>query len=246
MSDPGTFGMSIVKKINIQKNTWRRLFLVCFLLFFYCGAAAVENGVLTGVVLDVSGNPVVGVEVYVYDDTNIRRPADFISPPTGGNGEFRVVVPPGRYFVVARLRQGGRKYGPLLSGDKHSGPPLEIDVMPGEQVDEEFVVADLEETSRLTVKFDTSFIKVQGMLRSKEGEPLENVYAFANRQAAAKKIPDYVGAWTDRSGTFSLYLPEGTYYFGMARTFPPGVENVPTRKVVIDIDTKGNNIVIEE
>ena len=52
-------------------------------------------------------------------------------------------------------------------------------------------MADLEETSQLTVKFDTSFIKVEGVLLSKKGEAVENAYAFANRQPVAKKIPDY-------------------------------------------------------
>ncbi len=222
--------------------------LACFLLIFSCGTAAGEekNGVFTGLVMDVSQNPVAGVEVYVYDDTNIRRPADYISPPTDKNGEFRITLPPGRYWTVARLRQGGQKFGPLLSGDKHSGSPLEIDIMPDDQVDEEFVVADLEETSQLAVKFDSSFIKVEGILQTKEGEPIENAYAFANRQAAAKKIPDYVGAWTGKSGTFMLYLPEGTYYFGLARTFPPGMEVVPTQKVSIDSDTKSINNIIEK
>lgn len=235
-------------KSNIQKdkNPLNSLFLACFLLLFSHGAAAEENGILTGLVMDVSGNPVAGVEAYVYDDTNIRRPADYISPPTDKSGEFRITLPPGRYWVVARLRQGGQRFGPLLSGDKHSGAPLEIDVMPGEQADEEFVVADLEETSLLTVKFDTSFIKVEGNLQTKEGQPVENRYAFANRQAAAKKIPDYVGAWTDRSGKFTLFLPEGTYYFGMARVFPPGSETVPNQKISIDSNTKNINIVIEK
>ncbi len=224
-------------------------FLACFLLVFFCGItadAAGENGVLTGIVLDVEQQPVGGVEIYVYDDTNIRRPADYISPPTDANGEFRVTLPPGRYWTVARLRQGGQKYGPLLSGDKHSGSPLEIDIMPGEQTDEEFVVADLEETSQLAVKFDTSFIKVEGVLQTKDGQGIDNAYAFANRQAAAKKIPDYVGAWTDKSGSFALFLPEGTYYFGLAQTFPPGLEIVPRQKVSIDSNTKNINIVIEK
>lgn len=235
-------------RLNIQKEkyTFNSLFLACLLLFFSHGAAAEENGILTGLFMDVSGNPVAGVEAYVYDDTNIRRPADYISPPTDKSGEFRITLPPGRYWVVARLRQGGQRFGPLLSGDKHSGAPIEIDVMPSEQVDEEFIVADLEETSQLTVKFDTSFIKVEGILQTKEGQPVENGYAFVNRQPAAKKIPDYVGAWTDKSGKFTLFLPEGTYYFGLAGVFPPGSETVPDQKISIDSNTKNINIVIEK
>lgn len=231
------------KKIN---KTLNLLYLAFFLLvIFYETAIADEYGILTGLVMDVSRNPMAGVEVYVYKDSNIRRPADYISPPTDKSGEFRITLPPGRYWVVARLRQGEQKYGPLLPGDKHSGSPLEIDVSPGEPVEEEFVIADLEETSQLTVKFDTSFIKIDGVLQTKEGEPVENAYAFANRQAVAKKIPDYVGAWTENNGEFTLFLPEGTYYLGMARVFPPGSEIVPTQKILVDNNSKNIHIIIK-
>ncbi len=208
-------------------------------------AVAQEHAVFTGQVRDVSQNPVGGVKIYAYDDENIRRPADYISPPTDPGGAFTITWPPGPYWVVARLRQNDEKYGPLLPGDKHSGSPLKIDLMPGERFDEDFVIADLKETSQLNVKFDTSFIKVEGVLQSKEGEPIGNAYAFANRQAAAKKIPDYVGAWTGDDGKFTLFLPVGTYYFGLARVFPPGLKTVPTQKVSIDSDTKKTYSIIE-
>lgn len=215
------------------------LFLACFLLLPIQESAIAEgNSILSGRVLDVEQRPVNGVEVYVYDDDNIRRPADFISPPTDKNGEFTLTVPPGRYWVVARLRSSGQQYGPLLAGDKHSGPPLEIDIQPGEHLEEEFVVADLKETSLLTVKVNSSFIKVEGVLQTKEGQPVENGYAFANRQPVAKKIPDYIGPWTTEDGKFTLFLPEGTYYFGLAHEFPPGAKNVPTQEVSVDSTTK--------
>ena len=234
-------------KLVIRKKYFEPFFLACFLLVFLRGAAnAEENGTLTGLVMDVAQQPVAGVEVYVYDTTNIRRPADYISAPTDNNGEFRVTLPPGRYWTVARFRQGGQKFGPLLPGDKHSGLPLEVDIMPGEELDEEYIVADLEETSQLTVKFDTTYIKVEGIIVTKDGKPVENGYVFANRQPAAKKIPDFVGPWTDKKGRFTLYLPEGTFYFAPASTFPPGLDVVPEQKVSIDSNTKNINIVSEK
>lgn len=227
-----------------------RIISFCLGILFFLAAVAsaqeTENGVFSGRVMDVSRNPVAGVEVYVYGHSNIRRPADYISPPSDSTGEFRITLPPGHYWTVARLRKGRERYGPLLQGDKHSGAPLEIDIMPGEQLDEEFVVADLEETSQLTVKFDTSFIKVEGLLQTPDGEPVANGYAYANREEAMKKIPDYVSAWTDSSGRYVLFLPEGTYYFAVARTFPPGPEPVSFQKVLIDSATKNINIVTEK
>lgn len=205
-----------------------------------------ENGVLSGRVVDVAQNPVPGVEVFVYNRPNIRRPADYISPPTSKNGEFRVTLPPGTYWTVARLRHGEQRFGPLLPGDKHSGFPLEVDIAPGENVEEEFVIADLEETSKLTVKFDTTFVKVEGVLVTAKGLPVENAYAFANRNDAMKKIPDYVSAWTGRSGEYILFLPPGTFYLGSAVVFPPGVQTGKLKKVMVDSNAKNINIVTEE
>ena len=204
-----------------------------------------ETGVLAGRVLDVVRKPVAGAALFVYNSGNIRRPADYISPPTDSTGEFRIALPPGHYWVVARARQGGEKYGPLLPTDRHSGAPLETDIMAGEIVEEEFIVADLRETSQLEAKLDTSFLQIEGVLLTREGEPTGNAYAFARREAAAGGIPEYVSAWTDDSGKYTLFLPAGTYWLGSARTFPPDPETGPGQKVVIDNPAQNINIVFQ-
>lgn len=210
------------------------------------GANALENGMLSGRVVDVSQNPVPGVEVFVYSHSNIRRPADYISPATNQKGEYRITLPPGTYWTVARLRRGEQRFGPLLPGDKHSGAPVEIELAPGENAEEDFVIADLEETSKLSVKLDTSFVKIEGVLLTAEGSPVQSAYAFANRNEAMKKIPDFVSAWTDSSGGYMLFLPPGTYYLGSAVEFPPGVQSGKFKKVIVDSNAKNINIVIEE
>jgi hypothetical protein len=209
-------------------------------------ANALENGILSGRVVDVSHNPVAGVEVFVYSHSNIRRPADYISPATNQKGEYRITLPPGTYWAVARFRRGEQRFGPLLPGDKHSGAPVEIGLAPGENAEEDFVIADLAETSKLSVKLDTSFIKIEGVLLTAEGSPVPNAYAFANRNEAMKKIPDYVSAWTDSSGGYLLFLPPGTYYLGSAGEFPPGAQSGNFKKVIVDSNKKNINIVTEE
>jgi hypothetical protein len=217
------------------------------LLFGWAATAdSSENGIFSGQVVDVSQRPVAGVEIFVYGSPNIRRPADYISPPTGKNGGFRITLPSGSYWTVARLRKGKERFGPLLPGDKHSGAPLEVDIEPGENVEEEFIVADLEETSQLVVKLDTSFIKIEGVLVTKKGLPVENAYAFANRYATMKRIPDYVSAWTEVDGVYTLFLPPGTYYLGLAVEFPPGSKPGNLKKVMIDSNTKNINIITEQ
>jgi len=218
-------------------------FLILILVVLGSPVYAAENGIFSGRVADVSGNPVAGAEVFVYRSANTKRPPDFIAPPSGPEGEFSVTLPAAHYWTVARLRKGDEKFGPLLPGDKHSGVPLEIDIEPGETLEEEFVIADLEETSRLLVKYDTSFVRVEGTLMNEDGTPLENGYAFANRTEEGKRIPDYVSAWTGSDGKYVLYLPPGEYYFGEARIFPPEKGKGPFHKVKVDSDTKNINII---
>ena len=224
-------------------------FLCMVIVFVLAGHALVsgtENGTFSGRVIDVSQNPVARVEVFVYNTANTRRPADYIAAPTNENGEFRVTLPPGTYWTVARLRHSEQRYGPLLPGDKHSGAPLEIEIDPGDNAEEEFVVADLEETSQLVVKVDTSFIKIEGLLLTKKDLPVENAYAIVSRNPMMKKIPDYVSPWSDKSGKYTLFLSPGTYYFGLAKEFPPALKSIKLKKVIVDSKTKNINIVIEE
>ena len=212
-------------------------------------ARAQENGIFSGRVVDVAQLAVPGASVYVYNSSNTRRPADYISPPSDGGGAFQLSLPAGHYWAVARQRQGLRpgqeQYGPLLPGDRHSGAPLEIDITTGATVQEEFVVADLKETSQLAVKVDTSFFRIAGKLLRKTGEPVADAYAYARLEPSRQGIPEYVSAWSDSSGSYTLFLPAGAYWLGLARSFPPGPESVPRQKVIVDKADDNINIVIE-
>jgi hypothetical protein len=233
---------------QMKKHSNLITFLILIVIFVLAGGGSArgqDTGVLAGRVVDVSREPVAGASVFVYNSSNIRRPADYISPATDDAGVFRIALPAGHYWVMARARQGEEKYGPLLPGDRHSGAPLATDIASGETVEEEFIVADLRETSQLVVKLDTSFPRIEGILLTKEGEPLANAYAFARRDAAGRGIPEYVSAWTDDSGRYTLFLPAGTYWLGLAQMFPPGSETVPWQKVVIDKPAKNINIVMQ-
>lgn len=209
-------------------------------------AAGGESGILAGMVLDVSRHPVAGASVFVYNSPNTRRAADYISAATDGTGAFRITLPAGRYWTVARLRLGTEQYGPLLPGDRHSGAPLETDVRSGETVEEEYIVRDLIETSLLDAKLDTSFLRVEGMLLTGEGEPVANGYAFARREQVGGGVPDYVSTWTDAGGGYTLFLPAGAYWLGGARTFPPDADTISGQQVVIDGPAENVDILMQE
>jgi hypothetical protein len=64
--------------------------------------------VLSGVVRDDSGVPAEGLYAFAYADHRMVGKPDAISPPTGRDGRFRLVLPgPGTYYLGARSRYGG-------------------------------------------------------------------------------------------------------------------------------------------
>lgn len=71
--------------------------------------------VISGVVKDPSGNPVVGIHVGAYRDSMMIYKPDFISNQTGPDGAYTINLPGGgEYFLLARDTMGG----PALKGDR--------------------------------------------------------------------------------------------------------------------------------
>jgi len=223
-------------------------FLACLLLQLSGGntALALETGMFTGQVVDIDKLPVEGVEIFIYTSTNIRGPADFISAPTDKDGRFQVTLPPGTYWAVARARQGGARFGPLMPGDKHSGEPLEIDVAAGENLEENFTVLNLKESAQFVQKVNADYAKIQGRILGKDDKPIKNAYAYAFQGGATTDIPAFLSAWTDDSGNYTLFLTPGTYYIGMATEFPPASPlkqdmQLSVKKNMNDVDIIDNN-----
>jgi hypothetical protein len=199
-----------------------KITIIMFIVMLsYNSSIAVEKAFFNGQVLDVDGKAVKGAEIFIYNTPDTRRPADFISSRTDVQGRFNMILPTGKYWAVARLRKG-EKYGPLMIGDKHSGEPVEIELVANEEFDQDFIVVDIRESARLHKKTRQDFLKLRGRIIDKEGKPLKNTYAIANRARELSEIPDYISAWTDDEGHYTLYLPAGTYFIGYALEFPPG------------------------
>ena len=191
------------------------------ILLAFGTAVAIDTAVLKGNVTDAEEKAVKGVEIFIYNTPDTRRPADFISARTDISGNFSITIPPGKYWAVARLRHG-EKYGPLMLGDKHSGEPVEIEVEAGEEFGQDFTVVDIRDAARLIRKTREDHFRLEGKIVDKKGAPLKNVYAIANREKEVSEVPDYLSAWTDEGGRYILYLTAGKYYIGYAAEFPPG------------------------
>ena len=196
------------------------LFSLTTLFWYPTTGEASANFVLKGRILDVDGKPVESGEIFVYDNTQTRRPADFISPKTGREGLYRIEIPTGRYWAVARVRSGA-KYGPLMSGGRHSGEAQEIEAAAGQELALDFTVADVREMARNLRKPNDDYRNVGGRILDEDGRPVRGAYAFARREKDGARLPDFISAWSDEDGRYTLHLPSGRYHLGASTAYPP-------------------------
>ena len=206
-----------MKRLIVQTLICLSFFAV---LFSDMTAFAAETFVLSGTMLDLDGRPVEGVELFVYDSTNVRRPADFISAKTDHSGRYRITLPSGRYWGVARKRSGD-KYGPLAAGDRHSGEPVELAPVMDPELTLDFTVAELRELGRNKQRIAADFLKVSGRVLGRDGVPRLGVYVYSRTGQGGAEIPEYISAWTDVDGIYTLYLPVGRHELSVAERFPP-------------------------
>ncbi|MDA8241083.1 MAG: carboxypeptidase-like regulatory domain-containing protein [Nitrospiraceae bacterium] len=205
-------------------------------------ALAAEKSLLTGKVSDAAGRPVEGAMVFVYANASVRRSADFMSPPTDSDGVYRVFLPAGRYWAVARLKKT-EGVGPLMPGDKHSGDPVEVDLTSENETGVDFTVADLKEAVGMRQKPREGSVKITGRITDEKGAPLVGVYAVVCRRKELSGMPDYLSAWVDDDGRYILYIPKGKYYLGSASAFPPGETYLMNGEIKADGDRSGVDIV---
>lgn len=202
----------------------RRFFaLLIVVIAIACATAAAamaETYQLRGRVSDVEGRPMEGGKLFIYDSSSVRRPADFISPLSNGAGLTQIVLPSGKYWVIARFKSDG-KYGPLMPGDKHSGEPLEVDLTAG-NIEVDFVVADIRELGQKKRASATDALRLKGRIVDGHGVPVAQAFVFACIAKECRDLPDFISAWTGSDGRYELYLPPGAaYYAGVSRQFPP-------------------------
>jgi hypothetical protein len=181
---------------------------------------AQETFTLHGRVTDREGKGVAGAEVALYTTPDVRRPVDFITPPTIANGSYAIALPPGEYWAVARKRQSGR-FGPLQPTDQHSGAPAEIAGKSGEKVTADFTVASIREMGEERQPPEEETVRLRARVIDNEGAPVANAYLYARREEAKGGIPDFVSPAADHSGVSILLLPPGKYFIGADLAFPP-------------------------
>jgi hypothetical protein len=218
--------------------------ILVFSLSCWREAGTAEPALLKGKVTDFEGKPVEDAVIFIYQGSNIRRQPDFVSPKSDKDGRFSISLPPGRYWAVARVRKG-EETGPVLSGGKHSGEPAEIDMTGIGDLEKDFVVADIREVARMGAKKRQEVVRITGRIVESTGRPVKMAYALANRNVSFG-IPDYLSAWTDETGYYTLYLPRGKYYMGSSSTYPPDKNShISYKEMTIEGDTTNVDIIIK-
>jgi len=209
--------------------------LIPMLLTVSSATGSEDTFTLKGVISGISGEPVKDAELYVYGTPNTRRPADFISPKTGGSGAYRMVLPKAVYWAVARIKKGER-YGPLMPGDRHSGEPVRIDPDSDPLLTLDFTVADMQELAQKREKGLDELVEISGTV-TRDGKAAADVYLFARTGKIAAALPEYFSGWTDESGKYRMKLPPGVYHIGCETEFPPPVNSEGVQEIKV---TAGN------
>ena len=160
--------------------------------------------------------PLERVYLYVYKDAKegFKGPGYNIVPVE--KGQFKLRLPPGDYYLLARKRARGGRFGPVETGDYFSyyyGNPVHIEAG---QIRE----TRIEAITRLSLFDDTDnpvFIGIQGDVVGPDGTPLSGLYVFGYRKSSMSGVPEVFSARTDKDGRFRLPLTESGAWYLLAR-----------------------------
>jgi hypothetical protein len=176
--------------------------------------AAGEGAGLAGQVL-FEDKPLGRAYVHVYRDvaTNFRG-MGLAAVPTGEDGKFRIKLPPGSYYVLARKRQGGGMYGPP-GKDDYIGylPGNPVTVRPGA-----FTPLALEATSRVDLLEEIWFTEgasagwFEGDVVEAAGKPASGLYVLFYTDEAMSGTPAFVAGPTDAKGHFRVRAAAGKFH----------------------------------
>jgi hypothetical protein len=153
--------------------------------------------------------------VHVYRDatTNFRG-MGLASVPAGEDGRFRIKLPPGKYYVLARKRQGGGMYGPPGKDDY-------IGYFPGNPVvvrQGAFTPLLLEMTTRIDLLEQIWFTEgssagwFEGDVVDAGGKPAEGFYVLFYTDEQLSGTPAFVAGPTDAKGHFRVRAAAGKFH----------------------------------
>ena len=161
------------------------------------------------------GKPLGRAYVQIYNEVAANfRGMGLSAVPAGEDGRFKVKLPPGRYYVLARKRQGGGMYGPPGRDDYvgyFPGNPVEVRAGAFNRI-------DLEMTTRVD-QLEANWSKggesagwFEGAVKDASAKPLAGIYVLFYADAAMSGTPALVAGPTDGEGTFKVRAAVGTFH----------------------------------
>ena len=165
--------------------------------------------------LTYQDQPLEKAYLYVYKDPgkNFKGPGYFIQPVA--RGDFRLNLPPGDYYLLARKRMQGGQFGPIEIGDYFNyyfGNPVHIEEGQLHEI-------KVETVTRLSM-LEEDVVDLQGIsgqVVDAAGKPRAGLYVFAYRQVEMTGNPDFFSAPTGLDGHFKISLPDSGPYYLLAR-----------------------------
>jgi hypothetical protein len=165
--------------------------------------------------LSYQGEPLEKAYLYIYKDPgkNFKGPGYFIQPVA--RGDFRLNLPPGDYYLLARKRLQGGQFGPIQIGDYFNyyfGNPVHIEAGQLREV-------RIETVTRLSM-LEEEVVELQGVsgqVVDETGKPGAGLYVFAYRHAEMTGNPDFFSAPTGPDGRFDIALPDSGPFYLLAR-----------------------------
>lgn len=203
------------------------LFLV-LLLITGCSAASSRSAIIKSekahdqlsgingkVVLEEKYNYIENAYVFAYTGIDFDSSKYFISEPTAKDGSYRLYLPEGQYYIVAKKSSRGR----ILSGNPgkndyfsyYGGNPVVVKK-------NEFFFIGLNCSQKKTNKtFHKSKEQNKSGITGKatyKNQPLEGAYilVFENAENNFRGSFYSISDPTDKEGIFSVDLPPGKYY----------------------------------
>jgi hypothetical protein len=211
-----------------------------------------KTGVLYGQFKKDRYVPLSNARLYIYNkamgppsaDRHVRVPDQLDN--TDGNGKFSLELPPGTYYVTARVVPESGQFGPPAIGEKvyykrdSKGQILPFVVKAGKRTN-----AGVISTSASRKPPEEQGASIEGVVIDSDGVPVEGavIYAYDAPEVLDRAL--FVSGRTLKDGKFLLRVKDGgTYYLRVRGTYGGGtprngeIVNLNDPKALVSVEVK--------